>query len=228
MSNVNVHGRRAEQQAPSSSIAERPHGTRARYLKDKCRCAPCREANAAYMRGRRSARRRGEVALVPAVRARRHLEQLLEGGLSVRKVATASGVARSTLQGVAAGEQQRITPDVERRLLTVELLDVHEHPARRAEDILESYQQLALALGELDQRWIERAACRTTSVPPEAFHSSNHAQQGRALIVCASCTVRSQCLEMALVSGDPGIWGGTKPAERRQLQLVREAARGAA
>lgn len=50
-----------------------PHGTRKRYYHraDPCRCAACREANAAYMRQRRNGARRATVAgTVPIVNRR--------------------------------------------------------------------------------------------------------------------------------------------------------------
>lgn len=45
------------------------------------------------------------------------------------------------------------------------------------------------------------------------------------LAVCARRTVRQECLALGLAEGDRqyGVWGGTTPAERRQLleQLAR-------
>lgn len=224
MSNVNVHRGRAEQQASTPPPLERPHGTRERYTNDKCRCAPCRAANASYERSRRHAEHNG-AALVPAEPARRRLEELLASGLSIRKAAAASRVARSTLQAVLAGEQQRITAEVEAKVMAVLPPTGRQHPADLAEDVFESHRRVALALGQIDPSWKARSACapgRRHGVPPAAFHSSKHAEQTAALRVCAGCSVRPQCLEYGLASEEPimrsGVWGGTTPAERRQLE----------
>ncbi len=39
-----------------------------------------------------------------------------------------------------------------------------------------------------------------------------------ARAVCAGCPVQQACLQVALANGeDYGVWGGTTPAERREL-----------
>lgn len=48
-----------------------------------------------------------------------------------------------------------------------------------------------------------------------------------ARLICAGCTVRTQCLEEALAAGEQdGIWGGLTPEERRAE--VRRRNRGVA
>jgi WhiB family transcriptional regulator, redox-sensing transcriptional regulator len=77
-----------------------------------------------------------------------------------------------------------------------------------------------------------RAAGACLSVDPELFFpiaegSAADRQTGTALQVCAGCTVRQQCLEFAMASGEAhGIWGGTTPDERvraRRRSLRRRA-----
>ena len=75
--------------------------------------------------------------------------------------------------------------------------------------------------------WRHRAACR--DVDPELFFPIGNS--GPALLqiqeakqVCARCTVRTQCLDWALETGqDAGVWGGMSEEERRALK--RRAAR---
>lgn len=65
------------------------------------------------------------------------------------------------------------------------------------------------------------AACRDDD--PELFFvagdedaRANKAQVTEAKKVCATCRVRSACLDWAIESGqDVGIWGGLTPRERR-------------
>jgi WhiB family transcriptional regulator, redox-sensing transcriptional regulator len=65
-----------------------------------------------------------------------------------------------------------------------------------------------------------RAASACLSADPELFFpiaqgSAADGQTSSALQVCAGCTVRQQCLDFAMTTGEAhGIWGGTTPDER--------------
>jgi hypothetical protein len=78
----------------------------------------------------------------------------------------------------------------------------------------------------------EQDACSTGALTPDDWYpDSTPAEAARreaaaALSVCADCTVREQCLELALrdwTVGQHGIWGGTVPAERERLRANRVA-----
>src|ERR1700722_3382806 len=78
----------------------------------------------------------------------------------------------------------------------------------------------------------EQGACSTGALTPDDWYpDSAPAEAARreaaaALSVCADCTVRDQCLELALrdwTGGQHGIWGGTVPAERERLRANRVA-----
>lgn len=45
----------------------------------------------------------------------------------------------------------------------------------------------------------------------------------RAKAVCESCPHREPCLELALETNAPGIWGGTSDKERRRIRKQRKA-----
>jgi WhiB family transcriptional regulator, redox-sensing transcriptional regulator len=50
-----------------------------------------------------------------------------------------------------------------------------------------------------------------------------------ARAVCAQCSVREQCLAYALNDPDArawGVWGGTTPRERREMNLLRATIAG--
>ena len=76
--------------------------------------------------------------------------------------------------------------------------------------------------------WRAHAACRDTD--PELFFPIGTAGPGqrqldRAKQVCASCQVRTPCLEWALATGqEAGVWGGTSEDERGALRRMRQAA----
>jgi WhiB family redox-sensing transcriptional regulator len=82
-------------------------------------------------------------------------------------------------------------------------------------------------LDELIRRpaWHQRAACRGVGV--DLFIIGPGAQyEDSARQLCAGCTERQECLESALAHGDTttGLWGGTTPAERRQMRRGRAVA----
>lgn len=65
--------------------------------------------------------------------------------------------------------------------------------------------------------WQERALCAQTD--PEAFFPEKGGSTREAKRVCASCDVRSECLEYALANDERfGIWGGLSERERRKLK----------
>lgn len=79
--------------------------------------------------------------------------------------------------------------------------------------------------------WHRQAACRDED--PELFFPQGrndvdavHLAAVRA--VCASCRVRTPCLEFALTHGQrEGIWGGLTAHERKKLAVARFAATSA-
>lgn len=78
-------------------------------------------------------------------------------------------------------------------------------------------------VAESPDQWSDRAACRgDRGVDRAWFFSSERADQLKAKLVCASCPVRSQCLDYALaIAVDHHIWGGLDPAERAREARVR-------
>ena len=65
--------------------------------------------------------------------------------------------------------------------------------------------------------WQDRALCAQTD--PEAFFPEKGGSTREAKRVCASCDVRSECLEYALAHDERfGIWGGLSERERRKLK----------
>lgn len=103
-----------------SRLAERPHGTRLRYISG-CRCMLCRAANSRYECGRAAARRRGGWnGLVPAIRARMHIEALSCQGVGFKSVALAADVGKTVVLQVRTGQKRQIRAETERRILAVD------------------------------------------------------------------------------------------------------------
>ena len=65
--------------------------------------------------------------------------------------------------------------------------------------------------------WQSDALCAQTD--PEAFFPEKGGSTRDAKKICASCEVKSQCLEYALENDERfGIWGGLSERERRKLR----------
>jgi WhiB family redox-sensing transcriptional regulator len=76
----------------------------------------------------------------------------------------------------------------------------------------------------IDDVWQAKAACRgpmaTMFFPPSHFERKDdkEARERQAKSICASCSVRRDCLDYALRIREPhGIWGGLNEYERRAI-----------
>ena len=78
---------------------------------------------------------------------------------------------------------------------------------------------------EYATEWRAASACLNTDPDvffPVAVGSAASKQVARAMRICAGCTVRQQCLDFAMRSGEKdGIWGGTTPEERVRARRAR-------
>ncbi len=87
---------------------------------------------------------------------------------------------------------------------------------------------MALTNPRTDTAWRDEAACR--GLDTDVFFPLTDEEAEEAKAICASCSVREECLEFALLTRqDDGVWGGLTEAERRRLRRRRrEQARHAA
>lgn len=111
--------------APDS---RRAHGTRVKYVIERCRCEPCREAVRVYERNRQRAMRRPDerwVPYVPAAKAREHVRTLMAQGVGPKSIAKLSGVPHGAVSKLIYGDykgrgpSKRIRPETEAKLLAV-------------------------------------------------------------------------------------------------------------
>ena len=79
-----------------------------------------------------------------------------------------------------------------------------------------------------DDSWQVKAACRGPQAavffPPPAFERKDEKleREARAKDICASCAVKTDCLDYAISIREPhGIWGGLNEAERKLLMGQR-------
>lgn len=105
---------------PAAALAAtRPHGDRVRYMAG-CRCDECRKANSRYECQRAKARKAGDWnGIVPADKARAHIEALSSKGVGRRTLADASGVAETIIIEIRTGAKAKIRARTERAILAV-------------------------------------------------------------------------------------------------------------
>lgn len=92
---------------------EYPHGTRARYNAQKCRCFACRRANARYETERQRDPR------ISAEPVRAHLATLSSKGIGLRAVSDATDVPRVALKRIQLG-QPTIKRSIAEKLLATD------------------------------------------------------------------------------------------------------------
>lgn len=104
----------------------RQHGTRAKYVIEKCRCESCTEANRIYARERDRRVRRvtygieaPTIIFVDATETREHLQWLSSRGVGKRQIQSVSGVALTTIDKIRQGKISKCRPETADRLLAV-------------------------------------------------------------------------------------------------------------
>lgn len=105
-----------------------PHGTRARYVLDKCRCPRCRAANTEYA-WRRTHDPDWHGELIDPTEMVEHLNRLTAAGIGLRQVAAMTGLSRTTLGDLRSGRNRRVRRRTADAVLAISLAD---HVAPRA------------------------------------------------------------------------------------------------
>jgi len=81
-------------------------------------------------------------------------------------------------------------------------------------DTIESTPFDAPVLNE--RPWAVFSACRNAD--PRIFFGATREDERAAIRICATCTVREECLAFALETRERfGIWGGATERERRRM-----------
>ena len=104
----------------------REHGTRAKYVFEKCRCEPCTDANRTYQRERDRHQRRvafgieaPQYAYIDATEARDHLRWLRKVGVGKRQVHTETGLSLSAIDKIRSGRVTKCREGTANKILAV-------------------------------------------------------------------------------------------------------------
>jgi len=104
----------------------RQHGTRAKYVIEKCRCQPCTEANRLYQRQRDRHERRVRFgiedprpAFIDATETRQHLDWLRRVGVGKRQIHAETGISVTTIWKIRNGTVTKIRRATAEKLLAV-------------------------------------------------------------------------------------------------------------
>jgi hypothetical protein len=104
----------------------RDHGTRAKYVFEKCRCEPCSDANRTYARERERHQRRvsfgieePRVAYIDATEARDHLRWLRKVGVGKRQVHVETGLSVSAIDKIRSGRVTKCREATANKILAV-------------------------------------------------------------------------------------------------------------
>lgn len=92
--------------------ARHEHGTRTAYVRDRCKCRPCLDANGAAERRNRRLKAYGryDSGRVDAQPVREHIEFLRASGLGLKRIANLAGVSNATLGKILYGDPSRDMP----------------------------------------------------------------------------------------------------------------------
>lgn len=110
--------------------ANHQHGTRACYVHDYCRCYPCGAANSNYAADLNRQIAYGRSNLVDAEPVRRHVRELMAGGMGWKQVARRADVSTGALSKLLWGKRRpdgtqtptrRVRSDSADRILAVQL-----------------------------------------------------------------------------------------------------------
>lgn len=163
-------------------VARHEHGTANAYVVDKCRCRPCRDANARRRERQNKNRAYGRVPLVDAGPARDHALALMEQGMGLKRIVAVSDVSQGAMWKLLYGKRRpdgtqapsrRITPKTEQRVLAVTL----DHADGAVVDGTGTKRRIQ-ALHTLG--WGVSAIARQTGLDPQRLAGALHGRRVRA------------------------------------------------
>lgn len=197
----------------------RQHGTRAKYVSDKCRCDACREANRLY---HHVAKVRRAPTTVDAAAARKHIKELRLAGIGRRRIAEVSGLSLSAVCKIISGETERIRVSTESALLSVHGRSQADHgyvDAGPTWDIIAKLLEAGWTKGGIDAalggrgRALQLKKDRITAVKAKAIAELwERQQQGQASPPDESLAMRTGQLYRSL---EDRPWEGTVTWMRR-------------
>jgi AraC-like DNA-binding protein len=148
--------------------AKHQHGTRAAYVRDRCRCPECTIANTAASNQMHRERTFGRwEPYVDATQARQHIQMLRDVGIGVDQIAKLAGLSSSHLRGLiypsGRGKPpfQKVRRETAERILAVPADDT-SRAANSHVDATGTRRRLqALVAVGWAQAWLARELCRS-------------------------------------------------------------------
>ncbi|MCW2705700.1 MAG: hypothetical protein JWQ37_3695 [Blastococcus sp.] len=124
--------------------ARHRHGSRAAYVKDRCRCTDCTAANTAASRTATRERLYGRWhPYVDAGPVREHIAALRAAGIGVERIAELAGISVSHIRELAEhsrGDSRRVRPSTATRVMNIKIDDASRAPSSRVDATL--YERL--------------------------------------------------------------------------------------
>jgi hypothetical protein len=115
--------------------ARHVHGTRAAYVKDRCRCTDCTAANTAAGRAVHRAQTYGRWApFVDAAPVRKHIRELRAAGIGVEQIAVLAGIFTSHVRELGHHGRdgnpgiRRVRPETAQRVLRIRIDQANRAP----------------------------------------------------------------------------------------------------
>lgn len=156
-------------------VTDRPHGVRAKYVAEKCRCDDCRKAHRDYenARNRRRAEERWGVRgpdIVDAAPVRQHIQALQAAGMGYKRIAAAAGVSASRV-GQLAGVTAPKTPNTRVHATTAaKILAVRPDPGGKQLTAAGPAGRKVRALHAIGWTLTELAGCLGVAVSNFGYH----------------------------------------------------------
>ena len=78
-------------------------------------------------------------------------------------------------------------------------------------------------MNKLDNEWQQKGNCYVQKLPVQLFYPGPGQVISRDIVdACASCPVKKECLEHALIFEKYGYWGGTSEKSRIRIRKERK------
>jgi hypothetical protein len=196
--------------------ARHEHGTRAAYVKDRCRCPDCTAANTAASRTATRERIYGRWhPYVDAGPVREHIAALRDAGIGVERIAELAGLSTSHIRQLAQPGRrdfpatQRVRPSTAARVLSVGIDNVSRAPRSRVDATgTRRRLQALIAVG-----WPTELLANQLERRPNSLQRS---------MVSASVTART-AREVASLYEQ--LWNATPPRATSEQRAAADAAR---
>lgn len=219
----------------------REHGTRAKYVVEKCRCVPCRTAN----RDAESARSRAKLygrwePYIDAEPARQHARTLMAQGVGWKRIAVLAAVSQSTVSKLLygtptrnMGPSQRIRPETARAILGVSAQETALAPSAHVDADLTWQRIRSLHALGYNRTWISTELLGHPSLALQLRHDYVLARTARAVkelydrlgdTPAPAGVATTRTLDMARRNGwpRPAEWNDGPELSTRDIDLTVE------